>query len=295
MRRYCITALALVALAVGAPSPAFADRGDDVDVTPGSAPNAPGVTVEGIHETGQTESAGGSDPISGASVGETYEYVWLWACPGNYPGEADNDCGGAHSCLDPQEGRFMLWARQLTDGQGQQIVGAPWEPQGTDCYPVRPEPPTQAAPQPQVTDAVVLQAVQRLGLPRLTVHVQPADDTLVHFDTVFYTTPPTWARSITLLGHDVDVEATPAGYRWVFGDGTTTSTAGPGAPYPATDITHQYTDAGVSVAPRVDTAYQISYRVDGGAWRTLTDTVPAAGLPAQLRIREAVPVLVGAD
>ena len=139
----------------------------------------------------------------------------------------------------------------------------------------------------------MLQAVRRLGLPRLTVQVQPADETLVNFETIFYATPPEWERTVQLLGYTVDVEATVDSYDWAFGDGAAMSTSGPGAPYPAKDIVHEYADAHVTVQPRVDVAYAIRYRVDGGAWQTIAETVPATGYPVDLQIREATPVLVG--
>ncbi len=139
----------------------------------------------------------------------------------------------------------------------------------------------------------MLNEVRRLGLPRLTVKVQPAGETLVNLDTIFYAKPPQWSRTVQLLGYTVDVQASPASYSWSFGDGASTTTSGPGAPYPATDIVHAYDDAGVQVRPAVGVDYQVRYRVDGGAWQTIEETVPAAGYPIDLVVREATPVLVG--
>jgi hypothetical protein len=145
-----------------------------------------------------------------------------------------------------------------------------------------------------VTDGLVLEAVRRLGLPRLTVQVQPERETLVNLKTIFYAEPPTWTNTVQLLGYSVDVEATVVSYNWAFGDGAEMTTSEPGAPYPAMDIVHEYSDAHVTVRPRVDVSYAIRYRVDGGAWQTVDETVQATGYSVSLGIREGSPLLVGA-
>jgi hypothetical protein len=90
--------------------------------------------------------------------------------------------------------------------------------------------------QPEITSAVVLNALRRIGLPALEVQIQPEDKTLVNFDTIFYAEPQTVTRDLTLLGQRVQVQATPSSYAWSFGDGAGTSTRTPGAPYPAKDM-----------------------------------------------------------
>ena len=277
---------ALLAMTV---APAGAD--DHVDVVPGEDPGLPGAVVEAETATPGASSAPSEAGVGSAGSQPTYDYQWLWACRNNFPGQSNYECGAARNCADLDAMQWTLWARQISDAQGQATPGEPWSAITTECHVVPPE--VEAAPGPQVTDALVLREVRRLGLPRLQVQVQPADATLVNFETIFYAEPPEWARSVQLVGFDVDVMASPAGYTWRFGDGASAATAQPGAPYPATDVTHTYTDAHVTVAPRVDTAYEVRYRVDGGGWRTIAQTVPAAGLPAELRIREATAVLVG--
>ncbi len=221
----------------------------------------------------------------------TYEYEWVLTCFDNYPGLLNEICPSARNCSAQGQYQWNLWARQLTDGSGRPTPQARWQVIATECYtgqPAAPEPP-----RPQVTDALVLREVQRLGLPRLTVRVQPAEATLVNFETIFYAEPVAWSRTVRLLGYTVDVEATPTSYSWLFGDGESDATTSPGAPYPAADVTHTYADAGVRVRPRVDVAYEVRYRVDGGGWQTISAPIRAAGLPVDLRIREGTPVLVG--
>lgn len=166
-------------------------------------------------------------------------------------------------------------------------------PVGSSCSTDEPAPPAEGdAPRPTVTPGMVLRQVKTIGLPSLTIRIQPADATLVNFDTIFYAEEPAFEHSIDLLGYDVDITADPTQYVWHTGDGTTLTTGGPGAPYPDKDIVHRYTDAHVTVRPSVDVTYEVEFRVDGGAWRTLDQTLTADGEATALQIKEAAPVLV---
>ena len=140
---------------------------------------------------------------------------------------------------------------------------------------------------------MVLNALRQLGLPALTARTQPRDKTLINFATIFYTEPQPFARTITLLGQQVQVEANPSSYLWHHGDGTTAATTGPGAPYPAKDITHEYSDAHVTVATSVDVTYAARFKVVGGDWQDINETVTINGPPTALRISEASAVLSG--
>ena len=60
-------------------------------------------------------------------------------------------------------------------------------------------------------------------------------------------------------------------------------------------ISHQYTDAQVTVQPRVDTTYSARFRVNGGAWQDVAGTVTIDGAPVELRVVEAQPQLVADD
>ncbi|NUR08055.1 MAG: hypothetical protein HOQ22_13965 [Nocardioidaceae bacterium] len=144
-----------------------------------------------------------------------------------------------------------------------------------------------------MTPGLVLTALRRIGLPALEAHTQPADKTLVNFATIFYTDPQPFARTLTLLGRRVQVQARPASYTWHYGDGTSTTTATPGAPYPAKDVTHSYTDAHITVQASVDATYTARFRVGNGGWQDIADTVTITGPGSALRISEATAVLSG--
>jgi hypothetical protein len=161
---------------------------------------------------------------------------------------------------------------------------------GTSCFGGTPE---EYVP-PEVTPGDVLSALRRVGLPSLTVETQPADETLVNLDTIFFTDPEPVSVDLTILGQAVDVVATPAGYEWSFGDGQGMSTSTPGSPYPAPEITHRYSEGRVTVEPSVTVSYTARFRVGGGAWQDIDGTVTSPGPGTSLLVSEATPLLAGA-
>jgi hypothetical protein len=154
-------------------------------------------------------------------------------------------------------------------------------------------PTTADLPLPTVTPGLVLDALREVGLPSLAAKTQPAEKTLINFDTIFYTEPQPFARTITLLGQAVAIEAIPTGYTWHFGDGSTLATSTPGSPYPSKEIIYRYLDAGTTVATSVDVTYTARFAVGGAAWQDIADTVTIAGPTTDLRIAEASAVLSG--
>jgi hypothetical protein len=153
--------------------------------------------------------------------------------------------------------------------------------------------PAAAAPLPHVTPGLVLTAMRRIGLPALAAHTQPAGKTLVNFATIFYTDPLPFSRTVTLLGRQVTIVATPQTFTWHYGDGMSSSTSTPGAPYPAKDVTHSYQDAHRTVLTSVDVSYSARFRVGGEAWQDIPGTVTIAGPTSPLRISEATALLSG--
>ena len=168
-----------------------------------------------------------------------------------------------------EDGTLLSWQSCLTQHQADRING--------------------------LTPGLVRHAFRRLSWPASHLVVQPPrGKTLVNFDTNFYTTnthPST--RTVTLIGQQVTIEATPTEYTWHFGgtDGDLT-TSDPGAAYPDLRITHRYTLVG-SVTPSVDTRYAGRFRVGNGAWQAIPDTLTVPGEPVDLQIVSATPHLVG--
>ena len=164
------------------------------------------------------------------------------------------------------------------------------EPDGTTyCFgqPAIAPPATPA----ELTPGDILTAVKKIGLPSLEINIQPGGETLVNLDTIFYARPQPFRRSVDLLGFDIDLVATPVRYTWRHGDGTSHTTSKPGGPYPSKDVIHRYPKSAKNLHPSVDVTYTVRYRVDGGAWQNLSQTLQASGPTGDLDVKEATPVL----
>lgn len=146
---------------------------------------------------------------------------------------------------------------------------------------------------PVLTVGLIRTAFAELELPAGELVIQPPDGlTLVNFDTNFYTTSTEpIARTVTLLGRRVTLEATPSTFHWTFGDGESLTTSDPGAPYPRLRVTHDYLRKD-TYRPSLATTYTGRYRVGGGPWRQIPGTVTIDGVGQELRAIEAEPKLV---
>ena len=147
-----------------------------------------------------------------------------------------------------------------------------------------------AAQIPQVTPGMVSEAFERLPMPKFKSQVQPANKTLVNFDTIFYTTARPFTRDITLLGQTVHLRVTPSRFIWMHGDGTTSTTSSAGAKYPRKDIVHRYQKAHVTVKHHLTIRWSARWRQDGNSWQEVNGTATSTGAATSLRIAEAVPL-----
>ncbi len=121
----------------------------------------------------------------------------------------------------------------------------------------------------------MLKAFENLDWPPSELVVQPpGGKTLVNLDTNFYTSNTEVASiPVTLVQSRVVVSAEPIAYRWHFGDGTTTTTTSPGAPYPDLDVAHVY-ESTEKVVVSVDTQYgAASFTVNGGPPEQIPSTI----------------------
>lgn len=247
------------------------------------------------NDGGDGGTPGHGDPtIPTSSGGDSYTIYWVApACRGNSPGSIEAaECAFFFTCADEMTGRYFIWSREARKTDNGIHLG-PWEFLGARCLPLGSEGEHTTEVVPQVTWQMVLSEIRRVGLPAMTVQVQPEGQTLVNFDTIFYAEPTTFTRTLEILGRNVEVEAQPSQFHWIYGDGATETTTEPGAPYPAKTIVHQYIDAHVTVHPSVDAVYAARFRVDGGEWQDIPQTITIPGPPVDLRIREATPVLSG--
>lgn len=146
---------------------------------------------------------------------------------------------------------------------------------------------------PTLTPDIVAHAFRRIPLPRLRLVAQPSGRTLVNFDTIFHVRAERIRREVTLLGQRVALDIEPSSFSWRWGDGRTSTTTSPGAPYPSKSVVHRYLDADVTVRPQVSVTWTARWRVDGGRWAPVAGSVTTTGPAATLRVVEAVPNLSG--
>jgi len=199
------------------------------------------------------------------------------------PDHPEETCATAQiECHDPPDS-YRYWVYRSTDG-------GPFEPVASTCLGEGDEGGFDV-----ITPGRVLREMKRRDWPEAELVIQPPDGrTLVNLKTNFYTTTtePT-SKTIQLLGQQVEIEATPAEYTWHFGDGESHSGSEPGAAYPDLLVTHAYLEAGVTVSPSVDVTYQGRYRVNGGNWIAIPETLTVAGTSVSLQVLSATPHLVG--
>ena len=81
------------------------------------------------------------------------------------------------------------------------------------------------------------------------------------------------------------LEIRPSRFEWAHGDGTTATTATPGAPYPAKDVVHRYADAHTTVQHHVSVTWSAEWSLNGGPLQPVNGTVTTTGPATPLRSR----------
>jgi hypothetical protein len=93
-------------------------------------------------------------------------------------------------------------------------------------------------------------------------------------------------------GYHVDVRVKLVNFMWQFGDGQTFGpTMSEGGVYPSGNITHQYLKGG-AYPTSVDTIFGGEFRIDGGDWAPIPDTVTVPGPATTVTVRTAQAELV---
>ncbi len=242
-----------------------------------------GVTITAYHANGQPERL---------SVGERAEpgakYAWSMApnCPGNSPYDPGDvrSCVGANTgCSIPGDLQWSIYYRNLA------VQPPNWIYLRASCL----------GPRPMVDIAAVHAEVsrifrQQLPLPGGSLRVQPPNGALVNFPTIFYTDATADLRfTVTALGSRVHVVAHPERYHWRFGDGSELTTALPGRPHPAKDVTHTYSTSTDGVAAQVSVEWSGTYRIAGIPDEfDVEGTVVRDGPPVTFAVRQARAELV---
>jgi hypothetical protein len=139
---------------------------------------------------------------------------------------------------------------------------------------------------------LALSARDRLPVPSGGISANPTRS-LVGLPTWFWYTgydgrPLT--RTVSAFGVTVEVEATPTGYRWSFGDGATMTSEGLGRAYPArSPISHTYQSARQGVTVSCTFGFALRWRTGGGSWAPLPPLSRTAS--ATLEVAESQTVI----
>jgi hypothetical protein len=155
---------------------------------------------------------------------------------------------------------------------------------------------------PTVSLAQIINAFHLTPWATATVSTQPeGNTTLVGLPTYARIT---WSTSgyepgeidtldpATMLGLTVQIRPRVDHYTYVFGDGTTFGpTHSDGGVWPTGDVTHAYPTPGAYQA-RVDTTFTGDFRINGGPWTQIPDTVTVTGPTTTITVHTAKPVLV---
>jgi hypothetical protein len=268
------------------PAPTAFGQGEDSDYVLSRLDDRSDTAVVAGGDSAGISSAG-QESVPGARV--IVQVTWTPACAGSNPALAGILCPSATRLCPPAGNgaqiRMWRWTRQWDQVVGRAITA--WQVAGAEC--VGPE----IAGTPAVNLVLLRTFRDRVKLLAASLEIQPSNGrTLVNLDTIFYT--ENRSRTVTgidILGRSVDLRLEAVAYRWSFGDGAATTTAGPGRPYPHKDVSHRYSAPGV-VAPRVDVTYTGEYRVDGGRWLDVPGDATVTGPAVLLTVVEARSELV---
>jgi hypothetical protein len=159
-----------------------------------------------------------------------------------------------------------------------------------------PDPAPVAPPTPGVTLQDVAQFVPRSA----SIRSQPNGWAVAGAPVNLLTDAAAQVVDGTLLGRPAEVRFVPVAFTWDYGDGTTSTTAGPGASwrelgqpdFTATDTSHVFPGMGDRQVSLTIT-YSPSYRFDGGAWQQIPGTLPVRLGPVTIHVLQGSTVLVG--
>jgi hypothetical protein len=173
----------------------------------------------------------------------------------------------------------------------------PWRYLGSTCFADQVPGAT-----PTVSLAQIINAFHLTPWATATISTQPeGNTTLVGLPTYARITWSTTGYQpgeidtldpATMLGLTVQIRPRVDHYTYVFGDGTTFGpTRSDGGVWPTGDVTHSYPTPGAYQA-RVDTTFTGDFRINGGPWTQIPDTVTVTGPTTTITVHAAKPVLV---
>lgn len=226
-----------------------------------------------------------------------FKYESTSYCSNRPPGAADGfdpSCTAEYAICNPTGAgptngpAVRVWQMEV-NRTGQPVAGAAWEAIGFTCLGG-----LVPGANNTLTMQMILDEFHKTTFAKPTTSIQPVGlKTLVNLPTYYELKWPTQGfepgegDTTTLVGRQVEIEPVFVSATYIYGDG---ETSGPveslGGPHPSGDIIHTYRDK--MVAPvQINATYTGRFRVDGGAWIAIPDTVVIEGTPANLTVAEA--------
>lgn len=152
---------------------------------------------------------------------------------------------------------------------------------------------------PELTVSMIKSEFVRTPFARPKVYTQPVGNrTLVNLPTYFRADftgtgyGPGRVRTVTLLGHKVQIKPVLKSNTFSFGDGTSLGpTVSSGGVYPDGDVRHTYLHRG-TVSSSITTVYGGQFAVDGGEFTDLPGTATVTGPVQRIEVLEAQSQLV---
>lgn len=209
--------------------------------------------------------------------------------PGDACGEVRYACDVYSAAQLPTDPKATTEAtlRRYPDGS--------WALNGINCV--------ARAAAPQVTPLLVLAQVRRL-VPHPKIGVAPpGGTTLVNIQTLLWLDTPADQSlgTVTLLGHRIALRVHVDRADWDFGDGQSDTTDSPERKYDPADHCHtvicpDYWGHVYDTTGRMTITATVTwsgrYRVDGGSWQDVPDTVNGSAASTHVTVRQARGVLV---
>ena len=235
--------------------------------------------------------------FDGSSVTTPYEYATRLACQKGVIG--DVSAADAKACTKATQGcqgntavqgiglLYEVYRRPLN-------ANGPWEFIATTCFGDQ-VPGTS----PVVTMPMIIEAFRKTPWAKTVITTQPKGDvTLAGLDTYYQVNwstdgyQPGEVDPVTMLGFQVEIRPRLDHFTYHFGDG---QDFGPprneGGVYPGGGITHQYLNGGAYPA-NVDTTFGADFRINGGDWAPIPDTVTVPGPATPVTVKTARAQLV---
>lgn len=225
-----------------------------------------------------------------AHQGDSYQWMWTPACQINNKLAVQQCLLSLQACPVPGDVRYWVYYTDLSLNPPDSWHRLP----SSYCL----------GPQPTISLAAIQADVQRqfrnLPLPRGSVHVQPPDRAVVNIPVIAYTdTPASKTFTVTALGASVTLTAHPTAWAWQWGAGLTSSTSGPGLPYPSCDgpapdcAAYTFHAPGTFGPVSVTVSWVATYTVAGFTQTfSINDPVLVTTSGPALAVAQAPPVLV---